>query len=211
TRRSSGSSRRPSGRRTTAGRPQSRWPLPPREPRPPRRSPRQSPRRRRARRCRRARRPRPTSLRSRTRRPPAGRTTEPPDTSALPAPDLSSASAPVSLLVLGAGPAYTDRIGATGAAYLVRAGGKTLLLDLGQGSFPRLAAALDPSTVDLVAISHLHPDHFIDLVPLRHCLRWGMTPTGRVGVVAPRGLAERLAALHPEPPFTAGGRASTTP
>ena len=45
------------------------------------------------------------------------------------------------LVVLGAGPAFTDRIGATGAAYLLRHPDGNLLLDLGQGSFPRLAAA----------------------------------------------------------------------
>jgi ribonuclease BN (tRNA processing enzyme) len=107
------------------------------------------------------------------------------------------------LLVLGAGPAYTDRPGATGAAYLVRHGGTALLLDIGQCSFPKLAATLEPSSVDLVAISHLHPDHFIDLVPLRHYLRWQFHPSRHVRVVAPRGLAGRLDALHDEPGFTA--------
>ena len=106
------------------------------------------------------------------------------------------------LLVLGAGPAYTDRPGATGAAYLVREGDTAVVLDLGQGSFPKLAATLEPSTVDLVAISHLHPDHFIDLVPLRHYLRWQFTPSRRVPVVGPRGLASRIDALHDEPGFT---------
>lgn len=108
--------------------------------------------------------------------------------------------------VIGAGPAYTDRPGATGAAYLIREGETSLLLDLGHGSFPRLAGALDPSTLDLIAISHLHPDHFIDLVPLRHYLRWELQPAGhagRVAVLAPRGLADRLDALHAEPGFTA--------
>ena len=107
------------------------------------------------------------------------------------------------LTVLGSGPAYTDRLGATGAAYLVRHAGTSLLLDLGQGSFPALATTLEPSTVDLVVISHLHPDHFIDLVSLRHYLRWQLTPTRRVAVLAPRGLAGRLDALHDEPGFTA--------
>ena len=107
------------------------------------------------------------------------------------------------LLVLGAGPAYTDRPGATGASYLVRHGPTHVLLDIGQGSFTKLAATLEPSTVDLVAISHLHPDHFIDLVPLRHYLRWQFHPARHVAVVAPRGLAGRLDALHDEPGFSA--------
>lgn len=105
--------------------------------------------------------------------------------------------------VLGAGPAYSNRPGATGAAYLVRHGPTALLLDLGQGSFPRLAQAIEPSTLDAVVISHLHPDHFIDLVVLRHYLRWEFRPPRRVRVVAPAGLATRLDALHDEPGFTA--------
>lgn len=107
------------------------------------------------------------------------------------------------LTVLGAGPAYTDRPGATGAAYLVRAAGTTLLLDLGQGSFPRLAAAIEPSAMHAVVISHLHADHFIDLVPLRHYLRYEFDPPRRVAVHGPAGLADRLDALHAEPGFAA--------
>jgi ribonuclease BN (tRNA processing enzyme) len=106
------------------------------------------------------------------------------------------------LLVLGAGPAYTDRPGAVGAAYLVREADTAVVLDLGQGSFPKLAASIEPSTIDLVAISHLHPDHFIDLVPLRHYLRWQFAPSRRVPVLGPRGLATRIDALHDEPGFT---------
>ncbi len=104
--------------------------------------------------------------------------------------------------VIGAGPAYTDRPGATGAAYLLRHEGTSLLLDLGQGSFPRLAGVLDPATLDAILISHLHPDHFIDLVALRHYLRWGQ-PRRRVRVVGPEGLDTRLDSLHDEPGFSA--------
>lgn len=107
------------------------------------------------------------------------------------------------LVVLGAGPAYTDRIGATGAAYLLRHPEGSLLLDLGQGSFPRLAAELAPTSLDAILITHLHPDHFVDLVPLRHYLRWHLSPPGRVRVLGPAGLADRLDGLHAEPGFTA--------
>jgi ribonuclease BN (tRNA processing enzyme) len=106
------------------------------------------------------------------------------------------------LSVMGAGPSYTDRPGATGASYLLRHDSGSLLLDLGQGSFPRLAGTLDPATLDAVVISHLHPDHFIDLVALRHYLRWEK-PRRRVRVVAPAGLETRLDALNGEPGFTA--------
>ena len=107
------------------------------------------------------------------------------------------------LFVAGAGPAYTDRAGATGAAYLVRHGSSAILLDLGQGSLPRLVGEIDPTDLDAVVISHLHPDHFIDLVALRHFLRYGLDPPRRLRVLAPAGLAGRLDGLHAEPGFTA--------
>ncbi len=107
------------------------------------------------------------------------------------------------LSVLGAGPAYTDRQDAAGACYLVTLDGTNLLLDLGQGAFARIFPHVDPARLDAVVVSHLHPDHFIDLVPLRHYLRYEFEPPRRVRVIGPRGLAERLDALHAEPGFSA--------
>ena len=107
------------------------------------------------------------------------------------------------LTVLGAGPAYTDREGASGACYLVSHGSTNLLLDLGQGSFPRIFPNLRPEALDAVIVSHLHPDHFIDLVPLRHYLRYELTPRRRVRVLGPSDLGGRLDALHATPGFSA--------
>src|SRR6476620_6629050 len=107
------------------------------------------------------------------------------------------------LTVLGAGPAWSDRPGSSGAAYLGRAGDTAILLDLGQGSFPRLANAIEPSTLDAVLISHLHPDHMIDLIPLRHYLAYQVKPPRSVRVVAPADLPRRLDALNDQPGFTA--------
>ena len=108
------------------------------------------------------------------------------------------------LNVLGAGPAYTDRQDAAGAAYLVTLDDTHVLLDLGQGAFPRIFPHVQPARLDAVVVSHLHPDHFIDLVPLRHYLRYEFEPPRRVRVIGPRALADRLDALHAEPGFTAG-------
>jgi ribonuclease BN (tRNA processing enzyme) len=107
------------------------------------------------------------------------------------------------LIVLGAGPAYTDRRGAAGACHLIRHGEAALPLDMGQGAFPNLAALLEPSTLTAIAISHLHPDHFIDLVPLRHYLRYEFDPPRRVRVLAPAALADRLDGLDGEAGFAA--------
>lgn len=105
--------------------------------------------------------------------------------------------------MLGAGPAYTDRPGASGASYLVRSDGVAVLVDLGQGSFPRIFPELEPSRLIAVLVSHLHPDHFVDLVALRHYLRYEFTPPRRMAVHADAGLAARLDGLHGQPGFTA--------
>lgn len=108
------------------------------------------------------------------------------------------------LIVLGAGPAYSDVPGSVGASYLVRTGGAAVLLDLGQGAFPALVGEFEPSQLSAVAISHLHPDHFIDLIPLRHYLcRPEANPPRRVRVLAPDGLGQRLDAVYDQPGFTA--------
>jgi ribonuclease BN (tRNA processing enzyme) len=106
------------------------------------------------------------------------------------------------LTVIGAGPAWSDRAGSSGASYLVQSPNAAVLLDLGQGSFPRLARTVEPSELDAVVISHLHPDHFIDLVPLRHYLAYQHRPARSVRVIAPAGLATRIDALHDQPGFT---------
>jgi ribonuclease BN (tRNA processing enzyme) len=110
---------------------------------------------------------------------------------------------PFTLDVLGAGPAWSDRPGSSGASYLVRRGSTAVLLDLGQGAFPHLAQAIEPSSLDAVVISHLHPDHFVDLVPLRHYLTYQLTPPRSVRVIADPGLASRLDGLHDERGFGA--------
>lgn len=109
----------------------------------------------------------------------------------------------LTLTVIGAGPAWSDRPGSSGASYLVRSGATAVLLDLGQGSFPRLTHAIEPSELDAVVISHLHPDHFIDLIPLRHYLAYQHAPRRSVRVIAPQGLSDRIDALHAQPGFTA--------
>jgi ribonuclease BN (tRNA processing enzyme) len=109
----------------------------------------------------------------------------------------------VELIVLGSAPAYTDRPGSAASSYLLRTGSAALLLDLGQGSLANLAATVEPSTLTAILVSHLHPDHFVDLVPLRHYLKWEFVPSRRLDVVGPAGLAGRVDSLNGEPGFAA--------
>jgi ribonuclease BN (tRNA processing enzyme) len=107
------------------------------------------------------------------------------------------------LLVVGSGAAYPDRPGTASSTYVVTHGDDRICLDLGQGGFAGLAGRVEPSALHAVVISHLHPDHFIDLVALRHYLRYEFEPPRRVRVLAPAGLADRLDGLLAEPGFAA--------
>ena len=53
------------------------------------------------------------------------------------------------------------------SGYLVEEDGACLLLDCGNGVFAKLRRFVDYVDVDAVVISHLHADHFLDLVPVR--------------------------------------------
>ena len=105
------------------------------------------------------------------------------------------------LTVIGPGPAYTRRHGRTSSCYLVEGGGTTVVLDIGQGSFAELGARLEPRTIDAVFISHLHPDHHIDLVPMRHYLKYGGTTEGSVPLISPAGIRDRYDIMNGTPGF----------
>jgi ribonuclease BN (tRNA processing enzyme) len=73
------------------------------------------------------------------------------------------------ITVLGKSPAWQDAGGAC-SGYLIREGETSLLLDCGNGVFSKLREQLDYTDLDAVLLSHLHADHFIDLVPYSYAL-----------------------------------------
>lgn len=75
------------------------------------------------------------------------------------------------ITVLGKSPAWQDADGAC-SGYLVEQDGHVLLLDCGSGVFAKLRNVVDYVDVDSVVISHLHADHFLDLVPFASGLRY---------------------------------------
>jgi len=77
----------------------------------------------------------------------------------------------VRITVLGKSPSWQDAGGAC-SGYLVEEGGFALLLDCGNGVFSKLRRYRDYVAVDAVAISHLHADHFLDLVPFAYALTY---------------------------------------
>lgn len=108
------------------------------------------------------------------------------------------------LTIVGCAPAYTLRPGRASSCYLVGSQRAAVLLDLGQGAFAALGAHIDPRRVTAVFVSHLHPDHNADLVPLRHYLRYACHPPVEVRLHPPAELRARYDALLSEEGFLAG-------
>ena len=78
-------------------------------------------------------------------------------------------AAALKITVLGKSPAWQDAGGAC-SGYLVESESTTVLLDCGGGVFAKLRQHVDYTEVDAVVISHVHADHFIDLVPYSYGL-----------------------------------------
>jgi ribonuclease BN (tRNA processing enzyme) len=106
------------------------------------------------------------------------------------------------LTVLGKSPAWEDAGGAC-SGYLLEANGHSVVIDCGNGVFSKLRRFRDYTRVDAVLISHLHADHFLDLVPWAYALthaprqqpvpvdRWEGTPEpARPRLIAPGGAPE---------------------
>lgn len=83
-------------------------------------------------------------------------------------------------------------------AYAVKAAGKLVLLDLGSGALrAMLKYDLNFSQVDVIALSHLHPDHIGDLVPFLFATHYslGYTRKEPFTLLAARGFSEFYAGL----------------
>jgi ribonuclease BN (tRNA processing enzyme) len=82
-----------------------------------------------------------------------------------------------------------------------------VVLDLGNGALGALQRYVDPASLDGVLLSHLHPDHCLDLCGLYVLLRYrpGASRTTRLPVWGPAGTADRMARaydLGPRPGMT---------
>jgi ribonuclease BN (tRNA processing enzyme) len=106
------------------------------------------------------------------------------------------------ITVLGKSPSWQDAGGAC-SGYLIEDDQSALLLDCGNGVFSKLRLFRDYTELDAVLISHLHADHFLDLVPYAYALTYaprqqpvpvagypGTESPARPRLIAPRGARE---------------------
>ncbi|MFN2461402.1 MAG: MBL fold metallo-hydrolase [Candidatus Velthaea sp.] len=59
------------------------------------------------------------------------------------------------------------------SSYLVQDADTAIAFDLGTGAFANVRRYVDYDRLDAVVVSHMHADHFIDIIPLRYALRYG--------------------------------------
>ncbi|MCE1195340.1 MBL fold metallo-hydrolase [bacterium] len=100
----------------------------------------------------------------------------------------------LSVTVLGSG-TCVPLAGRGASGYLVRAGGANILVDAGSGTLTRLAQlGLCHRDIGFVLVSHLHPDHSLDLAALLHAN--GATPgysrSSPLAIAGCRGLSALL-------------------
>ena len=82
------------------------------------------------------------------------------------------------------------------SSYVIDDGETPVVLDLGTGAFSRARRHVGEDRIGAVIISHMHADHFIDLIPLRYALRYGERQrAAKLPVYLPPGGAAMLRAL----------------
>jgi ribonuclease BN (tRNA processing enzyme) len=103
--------------------------------------------------------------------------------------------------------------GTAASCYLVEAEGYRLVLDLGSGALAALQRVVRVDELDAIFLSHLHPDHCVDMASLAVILRYGLAGDDRfdarapIPVIGPSGSAEHLLDVYypGSPPSTFTG------
>jgi ribonuclease BN (tRNA processing enzyme) len=65
------------------------------------------------------------------------------------------------------------RPGRACSGYLIEGAGEAIVSDLGSGALANLLRVRPAESLTAVLISHMHADHFIDLIPMRYALKYG--------------------------------------
>ncbi|NYI75807.1 MBL fold metallo-hydrolase [Nocardioides panzhihuensis] len=92
----------------------------------------------------------------------------------------------------GQGAWPTQEAGCSG--YLVEAAGQKILVDPGWATFQALTRLVAPTDIDTVLVSHSHPDHCADLLPLLRARALSAPAADPLPVYAPAGALDNLLA-----------------
>jgi len=95
-------------------------------------------------------------------------------------------------LVIVGSSAAVPRPNRANSCYLIRNADTHIVLELGSGSFSKLLSVQDVASIDALFISHMHADHFFDLVPLRYALKYEIERSTLLPVFLPPGGIKQL-------------------
>jgi ribonuclease BN (tRNA processing enzyme) len=83
-----------------------------------------------------------------------------------------AAQARLSVTILGSS-CSIPRPGRACSSYLIESRGRAIVVDLGSGALANLHRHRRAEQIDAVFISHMHADHFLDVIPMRYALKYG--------------------------------------
>ena len=83
------------------------------------------------------------------------------------------------------------------SSYLVSHNDTHLLLDMGSGALHNLLKVIDVADLDAVLISHLHPDHYLDIFGLNYAWRFHPASPPPLPVYGPAAMYDTVASLLP--------------
>ncbi|MDP8959485.1 MAG: MBL fold metallo-hydrolase [Actinomycetota bacterium] len=98
------------------------------------------------------------------------------------------------LTVLGSNGTYPTP-GRPASGYLLQHRGQNIWVDTGSGTFAMLQELIPFSGVEAVVVTHVHPDHCVDLLAFYHAIYYGRPRHSGIRVLAADLVAERLGAL----------------
>lgn len=99
------------------------------------------------------------------------------------------------LTPIGTSPAWYNA-GEPSSGFLLEADGSRVLVDCGSGVISRYLALYGRAApIDAIVLSHVHPDHCFDLVPLKYGIQFGTLSAWRPQLWLPPGARERLTRL----------------
>ena len=85
------------------------------------------------------------------------------------------------------------------SGYLLQHEGTSVWIDTGSGTFAALQQVIDFNALDALIISHVHPDHCIDVFGFFYAFRFGGESRSAIPTLVPEGLVERLRAFLGDP------------
>ena len=102
----------------------------------------------------------------------------------------------IELTVLGCSGSFSSPASGPCSGFLVRAGGTSIWLDCGNGTFERLQSHVVVDDLSAVVITHRHPDHCVDLIGLATLLHIYRGVGAGPPVLAAPEVRDRLLALN---------------